>query len=165
MDERTQIVIAYDGSPAARAAVREAALLFASHRVVILTVWEAGLEELMLVPDPAGIGSTMLPFDPGAVEAVQHASEDRAGEIAKDGVALASSVGLDAEGVRMRDVTDLPSAISSFADEREALVIVVGSHGLRGLKSKLLGSTSTGLLKRTSRPVLVVSHPEDEGNR
>jgi len=161
MAERTQIVIAYDGSSAARAAVREAGLLFATHLAVILTVWESGLEEFMLAPDPSGIGTTMLPFDPSAVEAVQHASEDRAGEIVKDGVELANSVGLDAEGLTMRDVTDLPSAISSVAEERKALVIVVGSHGLRGLKSKLLGSTSTGLLKKTSRPVLVVPHPED----
>jgi nucleotide-binding universal stress UspA family protein len=42
------------------------------------------------------------------------------------------------------------------ADEHDARMIVVGSHGERPLKSALVGSTPTRLLHLSERPVLVV---------
>jgi nucleotide-binding universal stress UspA family protein len=39
-------------------------------------------------------------------------------------------------------------------------VIVAGSRGLRGLKSVVLGSVSSGLVNHAGRPVLVIP-PED----
>ena len=44
---------------------------------------------------------------------------------------------------------------------RSADLIVIGSRGLRGLKSKLLGSTSAHVLHHALRPVVVVRHPDD----
>ena len=40
------LIVAYDGSPESREAVREAAQLFAGAHVLVATVWEPGLAEL-----------------------------------------------------------------------------------------------------------------------
>jgi nucleotide-binding universal stress UspA family protein len=155
------ILIAYDGSDPARAAVRQAGALFAPRRAIVLTVWEPGLSEFMLVPDPSGMGTTMLPYDPSVAREVERAGEDHARDIAGDGVALAREVGLEAEPLAVEDIAEASDVIVAQAEEHDAAAIVIGSRGLKGLKSKLLGSTSTGVLHRTSRPVVVVRHPEE----
>lgn len=155
------ILIAYDGSEAARAAVRESGALFAPRRAVVLTVWEPGLSEFMLVPDATGMGSTMLPYDPAVVREVDRAGEDHAKDIAHDGLTLAEAAGLQAETAVARDLTNPADAIVAAANEHGATAIVVGSRGLRGLRSKLLGSTSSEVLRKAGRPVVIVRHPED----
>ena len=51
---------------------------------------------------------------------------------------------------------DPVSEVSAYADRMNADLIVVGSRGLGGVTSALLGSVSKGLLKHANRPVLVV---------
>jgi nucleotide-binding universal stress UspA family protein len=155
------IVIAYDGSTAARSAVRQAGLLFAPRPAVVLTVWEPGLAEFMLMPGTGGMGTMMMPYDPTVVRDIDRAAEDHAHDIAEDGAQLARSEGLVAEALAVRDATDTVGALVAAADEHDAAAIVVGSRGLRGLKSKLLGSTSAGVLGRSNRPVVIVRHPDD----
>ena|ERR1700686_3781034 len=155
------ILIAYDGSPAAREAVEQAGVLFAPRKTTIVTVWEPGLSEFMLVPDATGMGTTMLPYDPSVVREVDRAGEDHAKDIAQDGASLAQKVGLQAEAIAVRDITDAAAAIVAAADEREVGAIVIGSRGLKGLRSKLLGSTSGEVLRKAGRPVVVVRHPDD----
>ena len=55
-----------------------------------------------------------------------------------------------------RNTSTVWRAILAIADEREAVVIVVGARGTSGLGSALLGSVSHGLLHNSTRPVLVV---------
>lgn len=154
------ILIAYDGSPAARAAVAEAGTLFAPGRAIVLTVWEPGLAEMMLVPDPTGMGSTMLPFDPSVTREVERASEEHAQTLAEEGAALAREAGLDAEALAAEDLTDPPDAIVAAGEAQGARAIVIGSRGLGALKSKLLGSTSKEVLHRATCPVVVVRHAD-----
>ena len=163
MAEQPPIVIAYDGSPPARAAVSEAARLFATGEAIVLTVWEPGLAEMMIVPDATGLGSTMLPFDPSLTQEVERASEERAQSIAEEGAALAREAGLDARPLAVEDLADPPDAIVAAAEQHDARAIVIGSRGLGGLKSKLLGSTSRAVLHRAACPVVVVRHPEEHG--
>lgn len=47
-------------------------------------------------------------------------------------------------------------ALVGLAEEREADLIVVGSHGEGRLKGLLLGSTAFGIIQRSPVPVLVV---------
>lgn len=161
MTDSTPILIAYDGSPAAREAVEQAGALFAPRQATILTVWEPGLSEFMLVPDATGMGTTMLPYDPSVVREVDRAGEDHAKDIAHDGQALAQKAGLQAEALVVRDITNAAEAIVEAANERHAEAIVIGSRGLKGLRSKLLGSTSGEVLRKAGRPVVVVRHPDD----
>jgi nucleotide-binding universal stress UspA family protein len=59
--------------------------------------------------------------------------------------------------VRRGDASD---AILSTADEVKADLIVVGTHGRRGLDRLLCGSVAESVLQRSSRPVLVVRQTE-----
>ena len=43
-----------------------------------------------------------------------------------------------------------------IARQRGAAVVVVGSHGISGLRSRLLGSVSRKLIEHCDRPVLVI---------
>ena len=161
MQGQAPILIAYDGSEPARAAVRAAAELFPSAPALVLTVWEPALAQVMLIPDSTGMGGTMMPYDPAVVRNVEHASEEHAREVAQDGVRLAQDAGLQAQAILAEDSLAPHDAIVAAADTHDARAIVIGSRGLRGLKSKLLGSTSAHVLHHALRPVVVVRHPED----
>jgi len=153
------IVIAYDGSDAARAAVKEAAALFGSRHAIVLTVWEPGLADFMLMPNTMGTGTMMMPYDPATVQAIDKAAEDHAMDIAEDGVKLAQAGGLRAEALPVRDAADIADTILETASERDAAAIVIGSRGLKGFKSKLMGSSSSSVLSRSSVPVVIVHAP------
>ena len=156
-DERT-VVVAYDGSAEAKAAVREAATLFPTYRLVIACVWEPGLA-LALATAPAATDPTGLGFvapTGEAVAAIDRAQRDHAAEMADDGVRLARELGANADAYPVPDERDVAATVAELADELDAGAIVVGSRGLGAVKSKLLGSTSAGLLRQSGRPVLVV---------
>jgi nucleotide-binding universal stress UspA family protein len=161
VEDEAPILIAYDGSEAARAAVREAGALLAPCRALVLTVWEPSLAQFMLVPDPTGLSSTMMPYDPSLARDVERASEEHARDIAQDGARLAQAAGLQAQPLTAEDSLAPADAIVTAAEEHDARAIVIGSRGLRGLKSKLLGSTSAHVLQHSSCPVVVVRHPDD----
>lgn len=161
MAGESPVLIAYDGSEAARAAVRAAGALFAPGEALVLTVWEPALAEFMLMPNPSGMGGTMLPYDPALAHEVERSSEEHAQAIAADGAALADEAGLRARAVAEQDVSSPAEAIVAAAARHGARAIVIGSRGLRGLKAKLLGSTSTEVLHRAAVPVVVVRHPDE----
>jgi nucleotide-binding universal stress UspA family protein len=50
-------------------------------------------------------------------------------------------------------------AILEFADQHQADLIVVGSSSRPAVAERLLGSVPLDLIKRSTRPVLVVTHP------
>jgi nucleotide-binding universal stress UspA family protein len=161
MGSDAPILIAYDGSEAARAAVSEGGALFAPGRVIVLTIWEPALAEFMLLPSPSGAGGTMLPYDPSLAREVERSNEEHAQAIARGGAELARAAGFDAEALAIEDTSSPAQAIVAAAEEHHARAILVGSRGLRGLKAKLLGSTSSEVLRDAACPVLVVRHPED----
>ena len=49
-------------------------------------------------------------------------------------------------------------AITRFAQSKEADLIIVGTHGRKGLTRMLMGSTAESLLRQSPCPVLVVKH-------
>ena len=159
MPESSPIVIAYDGSEAARAAVNGAAELFGSRPAIVLTVWEPGLADYMLMPNTMGTGTMMMPYDPSTVQAIDRAAEDHARDIAEDGAQLARAGGLQAEALPVRDAADIADTILETAQARDAAAIVIGSRGLKGLKSKMMGSSSASVLSHSDRPVVVVHAP------
>jgi nucleotide-binding universal stress UspA family protein len=152
------VVVAYDGSAESQAAVRAAAGLFATRRLVIACVWEPGLAiAIASASDPTGIG--FVPPSGEEMAAVDRAQKDHAVEVADDGVRLAQESGATAEAYPVADEVDVAKTVADLAARMDAGAIVVGSRGLGAVRSKLLGSTSAALLHHASTPVLVVRAP------
>ena len=156
MDEDARpVVVAYDGSDESLAAVRAAAELFRGRTLVIVSVWEPGMAiAAQPVPDPTGL-SYPLP-DPEQIEAVDRVQSDHAASNAEAGATLARSLGAEAEALAVPDGGDVAETVDAVANQREAAAVVVGSRGLGGVKSRLMGSTSRRLLHDSHRPVLVM---------
>jgi nucleotide-binding universal stress UspA family protein len=152
--QASPILVAYDGSPQAKAALARAAVLFPRHSVVIATVWEPGLAAV--VPDPAGIGGPAGPLDLAQVAEVDEIMAKRAADIAAEGAARAREAGLDPAPVAIEDEGNVAETITAIADDHDVAVVVVGSRGHSSLKARLLGSTSESILHHCRRPVLVV---------
>jgi nucleotide-binding universal stress UspA family protein len=154
------ILIAFDGSPASRRAVTDAARLFGPRPALVVTVWEAGLAYAMpqmgteLVPTPIVDPATALSIDQGV--------HSEAEQVAGEGAELARSLGLDAQPLAVPDERNVPETILHVAEENHASAIVVGSRGLSGVRARLEGSTTKSLLKHASSPVLVVHEPPDD---
>ena len=153
--EAAPVLIAYDGSEVSRAAVRHAAELFAGHRAVLATVWEPGLATVTVgLPDTFGIGT--LPPDPATIEEIDRIQREHASTVAADGAEFARSLGLIAEPRPVPDKVDIADTLIDMAQETGAALVVVGSHGISGLRSRLLGSVSRKLIEHCDRPVLVI---------
>jgi nucleotide-binding universal stress UspA family protein len=154
-DAASPVLIAYDGSDVSRAAVRHAAELFAGRPAVLATVWEPGLAAVaMSLPDTMGAGA--VPPDPATLEAVDRLQGEHASTVATEGAEFARSLGLVAEPQVVPDEADVADTLIGIAQERGAAVVVVGSHGISGLRSHLLGSVTRKLIEHCDRPVLVI---------
>jgi len=153
------VIVAYDGSPEAQAAVRAAAELHPGRTLVVVSVWEPGLAEMMAAGRDELTGLTYSAMTPEMIATVDRAERDHASETAAAGATLARSLGATAEPYAVPDERDVAETIATEAERRDASVVVVGSRGLGRMKSRLLGSTSQGVLRRCERPVLVVRAP------
>lgn len=150
------ILIAYDGSEVSRAAVRRAAELFAGRPAVLATVWEPGLATVGLSMGLSDMAMGTLPPDPATVEAVDRGQREHASTVAADGAEFARSVGLTAEPQAVADEVNVADTLIDIARARGAAVVVVGSHGISGMRKRLLGSVSRKLIEHCDRPVLVI---------
>lgn len=156
------VVVAYDGSPAARTAVREAAGVFTGRTLVVVTVWEPGLAAMVMSPVPAA-GTLPLPPDVETTVAVEDASREHAQQVATQGADLARSLGAEAEPQAVPDEANAAEVITEIAEQRDACAVVVGSRRVGGLRARLGGSTSRGVLAHCRRPVLVVHDEHHQG--
>jgi len=153
--EPAPVVIAYDGSALSGAAVRHAAELFPGRPAVLATVWEPGLA-LMAASPSSTLDAGYIPADPDTVHEVDRAQQEHASRVALEGAELARSLGLTAEPHSVPDEADVADTLINLARERGAAAIVVGSHGISGLRARMLGGVSRKLIQHCDRPVLVV---------
>jgi nucleotide-binding universal stress UspA family protein len=155
------VIIAFDGSPAARRAIEEAAKVFRSSHVLVVTIWEEGLA---YATPPAPLdGMAMAPVvDPEVALEVDRSVHDHANRVSSEGAALAQSLGLEAQPLAVPDERDIARTILTVADKHQAAAIVVGSRGLGGIRARLEGSTSKALLKHAPCPVLVVHEAHED---
>jgi nucleotide-binding universal stress UspA family protein len=94
--------------------------------------------------------------DPTTIEAVDRVAREHASTVAADGAEFARSLGLVAEPQAVPDEVDVADTLIGIARERGAAVVVVGSHGISGLRKRLLGSVSRKLIEHCDRPILVI---------
>jgi nucleotide-binding universal stress UspA family protein len=152
------ILIAYDGSADARAAIDRAGELLSGQPAAILTVWEQFID----VVSRTGAG---MPVGSVDYEKLDRAYEDQTRERAEEGAERARQAGLRARAVIRSRETSIAAAILAEADDIEARAIVLGTRGLTGVKSLLLGSVSHAVVQHATRPVIVVPSPELAGER
>jgi nucleotide-binding universal stress UspA family protein len=153
------ILIAYDGSDDAKAAIEQGAELLKGQPATVLTVWEP-IVEVLTHTATFGIGAGM--FDQ---EAIDKANREGAEQHAEEGARLARDAGFDVQSRAVAQQTTTSATILSEADAVSASAILMGSRGLRGLKSMLLGSVSHAVLRDADRAVIVVPSPEVAAER
>jgi nucleotide-binding universal stress UspA family protein len=145
------ILIGYDGSEDARAAIEQAGRLLGGQPATVLTVWEPFIE--VLTRTSYGVGMTIDTLD---IDGIDAATRKGAQSQAEEGAELGRQAGLQAQPLICAQETSIAEAILKQGDELEAAAIVVGSRGLTGIKSALLGSVSHGLIQHADRTVIVV---------
>jgi nucleotide-binding universal stress UspA family protein len=153
------VLVAFDGSDTAQAAVEAAARLFPTHRLVVTSVWEPGLAAAMSsTTDMTGIG--YVAPSPEEMATIDRAQRDHATDAAERGARIARELGANAEANPIADEGKIGETLSTLADQLDADAIVVGSRGLGAFKAGLFGSTSRDVLGHARRPVLVVKASE-----
>lgn len=153
------MLLCFDGSDDAVAAIAKAGAMLAPRAAVVLTVSEpvASWEPY----DPATILSAPLSRLASGALHLDEISRDLAQERMERGTQLAKEAGFQAAG---RAVEGKPwREICRVAGELDAEPIVVGARGLGRVESVLLGSVSSGVLHHAKRPVLVIPRHEDNG--
>jgi nucleotide-binding universal stress UspA family protein len=147
------ILIAFDGSADAEAAIDHAAKLLRDEQATVLVIWERLIDVMTRTGSAFAIGD--VDYD-----AVDRESEAQARKRAEEGVRRADRAGLEARAeTRPRD-TSVAGAILDAADDLDAGVILMGTRGLTRFKSLLLGSVSNAVLQHADRPVIVVPSAE-----
>jgi nucleotide-binding universal stress UspA family protein len=79
-------------------------------------------------------------------------------ETAAQGTALAQTAGFHARGLAL-EAAPTWKALVELADEHDASLIVLGSHGRSGLAEVLVGSVAEAVAQHSRRSVLIVHRP------
>lgn len=144
----THMLIATDGSELADKAVDEGLALAAKTgaRVTALTVTESW--SVLEMTDRARAGS------PNPINEFEKIAERRANEILGRVLEKARTLQVACEIVHRPESTPA-EAIVDEANRRNCDMIVMASHGRRGIDRLLVGSQTLRVLALTTRPVLV----------
>jgi nucleotide-binding universal stress UspA family protein len=146
------VLLCFDGSEDAAAAIASAGELLGPRPAVVLTVQEP--ISSFQPSDPA----TILDAPIGRLFSKALELDEIADEVAQDDVnraiELARGAGFDAQGRVARGKAW--KAICDVASELDAPVIVLGARGLSRVQSALLGSVSAAVSVHAGRPVLIV---------
>lgn len=150
-DEKTVMVIAYDGSGNSRRAVEYAGRLLSADRAVLLTVWAPALRG----PQPVSLDLDGPP-DPSDGDDDDDIALADAQRTNSEGVRLARAVGLAAEPLCVAITGTVWSTIIETADSLGADLIVTGTRGTTGLRALMQSSVADHVLRHGHRPVLIV---------
>jgi nucleotide-binding universal stress UspA family protein len=138
------VLFAYDGSDLAKHAIDVAGRELAPGRdAVVATVWRTFNVGFVPVADRE--------FDAAASNEVREAAE----ETAAYGASLAEAAGFHAQSMAV-NVAPAWKGIAQAANERDASLIVLGSHGKGGLAGMFAGSVAGAVAGHAPRSVLIV---------
>ncbi len=142
-----RILVAVDGSETSNLALKEAIKLAKDQRAILRLVH---VVDLTLIYIDLG-----APFAPEYEKALRAAGEKVMGicsAIVRDaGVEFdAATIAIDVIGQHIYE------AIEDEAKRWQADLIVIGTHGRRGIRRALLGSVAEGVTRSASKPVLLI---------
>jgi nucleotide-binding universal stress UspA family protein len=141
---RGPVLFAYDGSELAKLAIAEAGRQLAPGRdALVLTVWQPF--------DVGFVPAVALRLNAAEIADVRAAAE----RTADDGASLAKAAGFEARGLGA-EFAPTWKGIVHAAEEHDASLIVLGSHGRTGLAGVLLGSVAEAVAAHSRRSVLIV---------
>jgi nucleotide-binding universal stress UspA family protein len=141
---RGPVLFAYDGSELAKRAIDEAGRQLTRGRdALVLTVWQ-----------PFDVG--FVPVDALSLDAAEIADVRQAAErTAADGASRAQAAHFEARALET-EAAPTWKAIVQAAEEHDASLIVLGSHGRTGLAGVLLGSVAEAVIAHARGSVLIV---------
>jgi nucleotide-binding universal stress UspA family protein len=140
------VLFAYDGSDLSEKAIAEAGRQLRANRdALVLTIWE-----------PFNVG--FLPvrevgFNAAQADEVRKAAE----ETAAYGASLAQAAGFRAQSMAA-EAAPTWKGIVDAADDHNASLIVLGSHGRSGITGIVVGSVASAVAAHSRRSVLIVHH-------
>jgi nucleotide-binding universal stress UspA family protein len=146
-------LLAYDGSPGARAAIARAGALLAGRAAIAAHVWHSPIRHTL---SGQALGHAPLSELREFVGDFDAMCEGIAADVAEESAALAREVGLEATGETVESAGAVWRALAEAAVRLGAAVIVAGSRGRGGVASGLLGSVSSGLVHNARTPSLIV---------
>lgn len=150
----TRVVIGYDGSPPASAAIDAGALLFPGSHAWVTHLWMPPLASEALRHRLRAKARDVNEF----MEMVEEEGHREAERLAAMGVVLARAAGWDAEALVKRTWGAEGLRLAQVTEQVEADLALVGSRGLGGTRA-VLGSVSDTVVHYTARPVVVIPHP------
>jgi nucleotide-binding universal stress UspA family protein len=137
------VLLAYDGSQLAKGAIAEAGrLLSPGGEALVVCVWQ-----------PFDVGFVIdddVPLDAKQTPKIRAAAE----RTAQAGASLAQAAGFHARSLEI-EASPIWQGIVGVAEQRDASVIVLGSHGHRGLSSLFTGSVAGAGAGHSHRTVLI----------
>lgn len=142
-----RILVPVDGSAIATDGLREAIRLAKGWGIKLRLIHVVDRLSLVQALEPAPIIADLLK----SMERNGNAVLEKARWLSqKDGIAVEAVLKKSARG----------SVSDTIVDEaRRADLIVMGTHGQRGLTTTLLGSTAQGVIRAAKRPVLLITTP------
>jgi nucleotide-binding universal stress UspA family protein len=148
------LVLCYDGSDGARYAIERAGRLLAGRDALVVTVWRptTGLGSLAWSGATTSM-DTFVEFD--------RAGADGVDRLVSEGVRVAQEAGMEAAPLAVEATGPVWRTILEIAACHDASTIIMGSRGLTGVRSMLLGSISNAVLRHADRPTLVIPRPAD----
>jgi nucleotide-binding universal stress UspA family protein len=152
------IVIAFDGSPAAEHAVREAGPLLTGRRALVVVVWKQGLGFEILEYPSARPDLPPAELDIRTALEIDQELQDRAQRLAQEGAHLAREAGLEADALAIAEDVEVEVAesILDVARDRDAQAIVIGAHRHGSAADVIIGGTTRSVVRHAPCPVLVV---------
>ncbi|WDD92228.1 universal stress protein [Burkholderia sp. FERM BP-3421] len=142
-----KIMVALDGSEVAQRGLREA---------IRLAVATGGRLDAVYIVDRSALFSYASHFDPDALLA---ASRDEGVRVLGEAERAMREAGVAGEGLLLEtDLLDeeIAERIARGAQELDADLVVLGTHGRRGVKRAVLGSVAERFLRVSACPVLMV---------
>ena len=144
MADDRPILFAYDGSEYAQAAIEQAGRqLLPGRKAIVLSVWEP-LESVPFWGAPV----SRVPSE------LVHEAATEAENVAAEGAARARRAGFEAKPATAEGSPVWQRIIES-AEEGNAGMIVMGSHGRSGVAYVALGSVATAVAHHADVPVLI----------
>lgn len=147
----SRIIVAVDGSHASNRALEESIKLAKAFNATL---------RIIHVLDDLSVSMTANPYAGYYTGQLIESLRQGGAAILEQALARAAAAGVSAETVLYDDLgLPVEERIVGVAQEWPADLIVMGTHGRRGIKRTMLGSSAEAVLRTSKLPVLMVRTP------